>query len=137
MIYDKIIYFDGDSKKEESERSKLESVLDGTGVCKGQLTFKHFKKFREEVDQEINLFHQAAKENQSTWYGEKEKVAPKAEVKGLRAVAFFKIIGVGKVIKIWPPPLFIPLITLLQVIIFGLQQTSSSIKKDLQFDTAK
>ena len=52
MIYDKIIYFDGDSKKEESERSKLESVLDGTGVCKGQLTFKHFKKFREEVDQE-------------------------------------------------------------------------------------
>ena len=130
--YSNALYIIGNNAKKEAERIKLEEVLD---TLPKQLTFECFKKFREEVDEDWK----AARERRSVKVGRKkgQGIDINERVKGVRAVAFFKVIGIGKRIIAWPPPMFIPLLTLLQAIVFGIQQNNQTIEDSLQFDTTK
>lgn len=53
------------------------------------------------------------------------------------AVNYFKIIENGKRIYKWPPPVFFPLLTLVQLVLFVVIQAKTGIAEALEFDTTK
>jgi len=53
--------------------------------------------------------------------------------KGL--IKYFTVIENGKKIVKWPPPVFIPLLTLVQLVLFVVHEVGPNLEETLQFDT--
>ena len=53
--------------------------------------------------------------------------------KGL--IKYFTVIENGKKIVKWPPPVFIPVLTLLQLVLFVVHEFDPDLEEMLQFDT--
>ena len=115
----------------KTERQSLYTVLDDVSPD-GFITYNDFK-----------LFIQQADETKDPRWGLSSFEIFLFEILRLmellcsrtRLVKYFEAMALGKKIVKWPPPMFIPMISFVQIVFFFSSSSSSAHVAILQFDT--
>ena len=111
----------------KAERNKLYEVLDAMKTAReGFISYKEFKMFVQEAEAEKSA------NDDSKWVCFFVVAAIDTFFRKSKLVEYFVAMEHGKKMVKWPPPMFIPTISLVQIVFFfcGTEHV-----KRLQFDT--